>query len=108
MAYNVEPLRLSSKGPFELLLVLESPRMSQADQGFSHRFHGAVVPQTGWASSGFVFLGYEVNDPNDQYPRLMKQYKLTVHQRFDWANSKNHQTPSNTNHFAPMSGRGHA
>ena len=36
MAYNVEPLRLSSKGPFELLLVLKSPP-----------FHGAVPP--GWA-----------------------------------------------------------
>ena len=62
MAYNVEPLRLSSKGPFELLLVLKSPL-----------FHGAVPPGLIEYRRRLCFW-YEVTAPNDQYPWLMKQY----------------------------------
>ena len=70
MAYNVEPLRLSSKGPFELLLVLKSLL-----------FHGAVPPGLIEYRRRLCFW-YEVTAPNDQYPWLMKQYISWPYKRF--------------------------
>jgi hypothetical protein len=50
---------------------------------------------------------YEVTAPNDQYPWLMKQYKLTVQEILIRLIPKTIKH-SNADHLASMSGRGHA